>query len=66
LADDTSPTRRRTWDFDLPAAPPPAQGDDMKDDEDMPDVLQRAQPDDIIKPLAAVGGAQKRERGEVG
>lgn len=42
----------------LPAAPPPAQGDDMKDDEDMPDVLQRAQPDDIIKPEVVFNTAQ--------
>ncbi len=41
----------------LPAAPPEAPGDD-KEDEDMPDVLQRAQPDDISKPEVVFNTAQ--------
>lgn len=41
----------------LPAAPPEAPGDD-KEDEDMPDVLQRAQPDDISKPEVVINTAQ--------
>lgn len=39
-------------------APPPAEAGDDKDDEEMPDVLQRAQPDDITKPEVVFNTAQ--------